>query len=500
MYPTLCIRKPQPVKPGKPKPRPVKPRTAKPAKPRTAKPNPVFRPPFPADPALLGFRASRLVLHGIDLREFDAQLRAGMRRFLAAHGHDPGELTDAAMRDVMKPDKDDPLAVAKRRARDGNHNAQFRPGAGLRASGFGVWNHLRGLEAGLAVTEEVARMWGYTHTGGVPHLIAKLPTDTQADYDRGRWRAGTLAPHIDGGSFADAMAACVKYAAHPTFDAWGEEHGEQILAHLQIGTTGHTCTLWHLTPWRYAVVLAAMRLKTSDARWHTTGGPQFYKHDTAQLAAVANRVIAALAARQDESAEAVHENLDENLDEDLDDTESVAAVLAHLPPQLHAVPPGQEALPPLVPGPMIDVTAGDQALCAPTVVAWKSMVLHWVTPTGPLPRYTFTVPLQRPPSQATPSADPSAAPPAASHSTPQAVPRAVHHLRLLAAWKEAEGPERARLLDQIRADKVPWAGGQVHKFPGVTEADNVGFWEGLVASRARVEAHLANVSLICKPQ
>jgi len=417
-----------------------------------------------------------LVLQGIHLREFDVGLRAGMRRFLAAHGHDPGELTDAVMRDVMKPDKHDPLAVAKRRARDGSHNAQFRPGAGLRASGFGVWNHLRGLEAGLAVTEEVARMWGYTHTGGVPHLIAKLPTDTQADFDRGRWRAGTLAPHIDGGSFADAMAACVKYAAHPTFDAWGEEHGEQILAHLQIGTTGHTCTLWHLTPWRYAVVLAAMRLKISDAKWHTTGGPQFYKHDTAQLAAVANRVIAALAARQDESAGAVHENLDEE----------TRAVLAHLPPQLHAVPPGQEALPPLVPGPMIDVTAGDQALCAPTVVAWKTMVLHWVTPTGPLPRYTFTVPLQRPP--------------AVSHFVPQAAPRAVHHLRLLAAWKEAEEPERARLLDQIRADKVPWAGGQVHKFPGVTEADNVGFWEGLVASRARVEAHLVNVSLICKPQ
>lgn len=491
MYPTLCIRKPQPVKPGNPKPRTAKPRTAKPAKPKPAKPKPVtpvFCPPSPVDPALLGFRASRLVLQGIHLREFDVGLRAGMRRFLAAHGHDPGELTDAVMRDVMKPDKHDPLAVAKRRARDGSHNAQFRPGAGLRASGFGVWNHLRGLEAGLAVTEEVARMWGYTHTGGVPHLIAKLPTDTQADFDRGRWRAGTLAPHIDGGSFADAMAACVKYAAHPTFDAWGEEHGEQILAHLQIGTTGHTCTLWHLTPWRYAVVLAAMRLKISDAKWHTTGGPQFYKHDTAQLAAVANRVIAALAARQDESAGAVHENLDEDLDEDLDDTESVAAVLAHLPPQLHAVPPGQEALPPLAPGPMIDVTAGDQALCAPTVVAWKTMVLHWVTPTGPLPRYTFTVPLQRPATQATPSADSLAA------------PRAVHHLRLLAAWKEAEGPERARLLDQIRADKVPWAGGQVHKFPGVTEADNVGFWEGLVASRARVEAHLANVSLICKPQ
>jgi hypothetical protein len=493
MYPTPCIRKTKPVKHVKPNPRTVKPKPVKPKPVKAVKPvTPVFRPPFPADPALLGFRASRMTLQGIDLREFDVGLRAGMRRFLAAHGHDPGELTDAAIRDVMKPDKDDPLAVAKRRARDGNHNAQFRPGAGLRASGFGVWNHLRGLEAGLAVTEEVARMWGYTHTGGVPHLIAKLPTDTQADFDRGRWRAGTLAPHIDGGSFADAMAACVKYAAHPTFDAWGEEHGEQILAHLQIGTTGHTCTLWHLTPWRYAVVLAAMRLKISDAKWHTTGGPQFYKHDTAQLAAVANRVIAALAAST-KTAEvlegAVHEVPDEE----------TAAVLAHLPPQLHAVPPGQEALPPLVPGPMIDVTAGDQALCAPTVVAWKTMVLHWVTPTGPLPRYTFTVPLQRPATQAT---LPATLP--VSHLVPQAVshfvPRAVHHLRLLAAWKEAEEPERARLLDQIRADKVPWAGGQVHKFPGVTEADNVGFWEGLVASRARVEAHLADLSLICKPQ
>jgi hypothetical protein len=271
------------------------------------------------------------------------------------------------------------------------------------------------------------------------------------------------------------MAACVKYAADPTFDAWGEKHGEQILAHLQVGTTGHTCTLWHLTPWRYAVVLAAMRCKVPEGKWGNSGGPQFYKHDMAQLAALANRVIAVLAAPE-AVAGSVAGSLAGSLDNAVD--KSVAEVLAHLPAGLHALPPGQENLPPLVPGPMIDVTAPwEQALVAPTVVAWKTMVLHWVSPTGDVPRYTFTVPL-------THRCNPSGAQDS----------RGFSHLRRLAAWKEARGQERDRLLDEIRADKVPWAGGQVHKFPGVTEADNIGFWEELMASRDRVERHIAQLT------
>lgn len=344
-------------------------------------------PPHAADPATLGFTARRLDVAPHAVRAFDEQVRAGLRRFLAHQGFDPGEPTTAAIRDVMKPAKADPEAVRKRAARDGHRVAQFRPEAGLRASGFGVWAHLRGLEMGLTVTEQVARAWGYRHSGSACHLIAKLPCDDAHDWDRGRYRAGTLAPHIDGGSFADAYAACKHHAQQPDFEAWGREHGEQMLAHVQIGRTGHTCTLWHLTPWSYVVVLAVMRQSMPAERWTTTGGPQFYKHDMAG-------------------------------------------------------------------------------------VAWKVMVVHWVTPTGPTPRYTFTLPLSR-------------------TGCDRAANRGLEHLRLVAAWKDADTPEeRQAALARIGAVKQPWAGGQVHKFPGCTEAANIGFWEDAMAGRARVEEHI----------
>jgi Spy/CpxP family protein refolding chaperone len=89
MYPVPSIRKS--VKPKTARPKPRKPNTAYPG---------VACPAGGA--ATLGFRAARLTLHGIDLHQFDAGLRAGMRRFLTAHGHDPGELTNVKIRDVMK--------------------------------------------------------------------------------------------------------------------------------------------------------------------------------------------------------------------------------------------------------------------------------------------------------------------------------------------------------------------------------------------------------------
>lgn len=427
-----------------------------------------------ADPATLGFSARRLDLPDLDTRAFDAQMRAGMRRFLAHHGHDPGPLTDAALRDAMKPDKDDPLAGRKRAARDGNAIAQFRPGAGLRASGFGVWNHLRGLEAGLAITEAVAAAWGYRHTGGVPHLIAKMPSDTAADARAHRWKSGTLAPHIDGGSFADAHAAALKHAADPDMAAWGTEYGEQMLAHLQIGRTGHTCTLWHLTPWRYGIVLSLVRHgfgtalpALPEAKWTTAGGPQFYKHDMGALAAAANAVIH-------------HVRHGGGNDQ-------VVKFVARLDAALTTEPGGQRHLPDIVPGPMIDLAdawaaqdaaALDAALTAPTVVAWGRMVLHWVTATGPTPRYTFTMPL----------AQPSSLP----HAPPGGRSEGLEHLQLVGEWKDADTPEeRAGVLGRIRARTTPWAGGQVHKQPGATEAANMGFWEEAMAGRERVARHIA---------
>lgn len=421
--------------------------------------------PTQADPTGIGFSARRLELRGFNIEAFDKQIREGMRRFLTHHGYDPGPLDDdAALRDVMKPDKDDPDAAQKRRARDGNKNAQFRPEAGFRASGFGVWTHLRGLEAGLAVTEEVADAWNYRHTGGVPHLIAKLPSDDAKDYARGRWKSGTLEPHIDGGSFADAYAACVKHAAEPDLDAWGVEHGEQMLAHLQIGRTGHTCTLWYLTPWRYGIVLSLMRHGMGsrvpalpESKWTTSGGPQFYKHDMHALAAAANAVIAHLrggAAPPD-----------------------VAPFVAKLEAPFLAEPENQVSLPDIVPGPMIDLRLPvEEALTSPTVIAWKTMLLHWVTASGPMPRYTFTMPL-------------------AKGGTPPSYNRGFEHLQKVARWKDAPTDQaREKALAAIRADKTPWAGGQVHKHPGPTEAANIGFWREAMAGEARVRQHIERMS------
>lgn len=440
--------------------------TTRTAKKRTARGTVKPGPPSAADPATLGFTARRLDVAPHDVRAFDEQVRAGLRRFLVHQGFDPGEPTTAAIRDVMKPAKADPEAVRKRAARDGHRVAQFRPEAGLRASGFGVWAHLRGLEMGLTVTEQVARAWGYRHSGSACHLIAKLPCDDAHDWDRGRYRAGTLAPHIDGGSFADAYAACQHHAQQPDFEAWGQEHGEQMLAHVQIGRTGHTCTLWHLTPWSYAVVLTVMRQSMPAERWTTTGGPQFYKHDMAGVAATANAVIAHLKGGPADG--------------------DVAAVVQHLEPWVRHVPPHQQGVPDLVAGPMVDMAAAwaaranpeaaaaewEASLTAPTVVAWKVMVVHWVTPTGPMPRYTFTLPLSR-------------------TGCDEAANRGLEHLRLVAAWKDADTPEeRQAALARIGAVKYPWAGGQVHKFPGCTEAANIGFWEDAMAGRARVEEHI----------
>jgi len=213
-----------------------------------------------------------------------------------------------------------------------------------------------------------------------------MPTDTEKDFVRSKWKAGTLAPHIDGGSFADALAGCLKYAHHATFDAWGDEFGEQILAHIQVGLTGHTCTFWNLTPWRYAIVLCVMRQKIPPTKWACSGGPQFYKFNMVELAEQANTVM-----HQVRSLATPDERLG-----------VTRAVLEQLPVELHREPEGQANIPDLTPGPMVDMsdpplsgtTTGvpPSILTAPTVVSWKTMVIHWVSATGPTPRYSKNPP------------------------------------------------------------------------------------------------------------
>lgn len=355
------------------------------------------------------------------------------------------ELLDA---DWRKKHVSKDFSKAIRAGFDGNGNAQFQPWKGWRFSGFGITNHLRGLDCALSAHEPAARVLANVlgchrseiTVAGMPHPLVKPPSRKQ----------GLLKPHVDGGvtlRTIQSWAADTESAAD-----WTRRHGVQNLVHLRGATVddsgGHTIGLCGLSVVRYYVLLSMMcpdyphPAAPEVAFDSTDGGPIFaaffdHRRESPFLKQF-NRVLAHV---ENGTHDAVAANW-----------------IASLPEGVRNKVARCRASPENV---KVQVARMCPPTCAPYLATWLLGYPHGSTPTGPVSRLTINLSMQRGYNQ-------------------------------LGSRKRRRGCERALNLVSdnflaVAADKDPYEGGIVHRDTSI-ELKIYPYFEGLYSSSQRIRA------------
>ena len=322
-----------------------------------------------------------------------------------------------------------------RNALDGGGNAQFQPYKGWRQSGFGIWNHLRGIDFVLmsvlpVVLSKYHKLYpGEIKSRMVPHIIFKPPSKT----------GGKLKEHIDSGSFND-MYFRTTYCK--TLDDWVINYGIQTLVHLKGARKhegGQTTLLGPMNVDTFFIILHLIHPKTIhpdmsvplggfEKNWNEADGPKFYPWYNKKTLIIINRIINLL-----------RTNKKPNLDSDKEWFSLLKSgqYMSYIMDRIKNV----------VKEPIKVIKMLPDKDNKPYIIAWPNGFIHGSEPTGKIPRLTLTIPFG----------------PVGNKSESK---RILDRLENLTSGK----------IDKVLEDKTPYHGGTVHKSTK-TEIDILPFFK-----------------------